>query len=58
MIVREQPKTKYRDIKALNYSGIKTYSQDPIKFYREFVLGEKSEEKTSKVKNKIKNEKR
>lgn len=39
---REYVKTEreYRKIKGLNQSMLKTFDSDPMKFYREFILGE------------------
>jgi hypothetical protein len=39
--------TEYRKISALNQSMIKVFAEDPAIFYREFILGEKREEKSS-----------
>lgn len=41
----EQPKTDYRKIVKINQSALKTYDNNPRQFYKEFILGEKREEK-------------
>lgn len=37
----------YRDIKALNYSMVKKFEENPIEFFQEFILGLTKDEKES-----------
>lgn len=42
-----EKQSEYRKLKGLNYSSIKLFDTDPVRFYKEFILGEKQEQKTT-----------
>lgn len=45
--LENQEKPNYRKLAGLNFSSIKVFDTDPIKFYKEFILGEGKDDKTS-----------
>lgn len=40
----QKEKVGYREIDGLNYSSIKVFEEDPIKFYKEFILKDKEDD--------------
>jgi hypothetical protein len=47
-IVRERPEVQYRKIEALNQSGLCLYDENPMQFYKQYVLLEpKKEDETT-----------
>jgi hypothetical protein len=41
------PDVNYRELDALNYSGLKLFEENPIQFYKEYILKEERKKKTS-----------
>lgn len=47
MNINLETKPVYRKLAGLNYSSIKVFDTDPMKFYQEFILGNVRDEKSS-----------
>lgn len=45
----EKPQVNYRELDALNYSMLKKFDEDPVKFFEEFKLGKKKKYESKDV---------